>query len=107
VPITIWANAFDNGGGSIILAVEVDSDEPTCWWCGRRCGHHCSHWSAADWHVDSIDNVTGEIHLRLRAERYGWGDGRVYTITITATDELANQSTAQVEVRVPHNLRRR
>ena len=47
------------------------------------------------------------IHLRLRAERYAWGDGRVYTITITATDESGNQSSATVAIRVPHDRRKR
>ena len=105
-PVTVWANAEDNGGGLITLGVTVESDEPPCTHCGHRCGGHCG-WRDPDWYIDSVDNETGVIQLRLRAERYAWGDGRVYTITITATDESANQSTATVAVRVPHDRRRR
>lgn len=41
--------------------------------------------------------------LSLRAERAGTGDGRVYTITITAKDAANNTATATTAVRVPHN----
>lgn len=107
VPVTIWANAADNGGGVITLSVDVATDEEECHWCHRRCGRHCSHWTVADWYVDSIDNDTGAIHLRLRAERWPWGDGRVYTVTVTGTDESGNSSAGTVEIRVPHDKRRR
>lgn len=39
----------------------------------------------------------------LRAERSGRGDGRVYQITYTATDDAGNTSTASATVTVPHN----
>ena len=39
----------------------------------------------------------------LRAERQGGGNGRVYTITVAATDGSGNTSTADVEVWVPHD----
>jgi hypothetical protein len=42
--------------------------------------------------------------VKLRAERSGSGDGRVYTITIKATDASGNTSIASVEVRVTHNI---
>jgi len=38
---------------------------------------------------------------RLRAERAGGGNGRVYTITITARDSAGSTSTRDVAVRVP------
>lgn len=49
--------------------------------------------------------VVDAHHVRLRAERQGHGQGRIYTITITATDECGNASTDQVVVIVPHNQR--
>ena len=42
-------------------------------------------------------------HVLLRAERSGLNGGRVYTITITATDSRGNVSTQAVTVTVPHN----
>jgi hypothetical protein len=40
-------------------------------------------------------------HVRLRSERSGLGRGRVYTITITCTDNTANRITRTVTVTVP------
>ena len=44
---------------------------------------------------------SGKIYLR--AERSGTGDGRVYTITYTATDSSGNKTNASATVTVPHN----
>ena len=60
---------------------------------GRNQGH-----GESDWVVVSADTVL------LRAERSGEAkDGRVYTITITATDSVQNVTTEEVQVRVPHD----
>lgn len=54
-------------------------------------------------------NTTNDIqvdedgNIYLRAERSGKGDGRVYTITFTATDASGNKVDASAEVTVPHN----
>ena len=40
-------------------------------------------------------------HLRLRAERSGDGNGRVYMITITCVDAAQNQTSRRVNVYVP------
>jgi len=100
-PVTIWAHAIDNGGGLITLTVNVQSNET------ESCCGHCSRCTQPDWYIDAINNDTGEIQLRLRAERSGRGDGRIYTITVTATDQSMNQSSAAVEVRVPHDRRKK
>jgi hypothetical protein len=42
--------------------------------------------------------------VKLRAERGGNGDGRIYTITITATDACGNTSSKDVTVIVAHNI---
>jgi endo-1,4-beta-xylanase len=41
--------------------------------------------------------------FKLRAERLGNGNGRVYTITYTATDKAGNVTTKSVEVSVPRD----
>ncbi len=97
-PVTIQANASDNGG-SVTLAATVCSNEP------QEDGGDGS--TDQDWTTPVIDNLTGTIDVSLRAERSGSGGGRVYTITITATDQSGNASVATVEVRVPHDRKNR
>ncbi|WP_066405688.1 family 10 glycosylhydrolase [Flavisolibacter tropicus] len=47
--------------------------------------------------------IIDEHHVQLKAERLGNGDGRVYTITITAKDAAGNTSSQDVTVTVPHD----
>jgi hypothetical protein len=42
-------------------------------------------------------------HVKLRAERLGSGNGRIYAITITCTDAAGKSSSQAVEVSVPHD----
>lgn len=53
--------------------------------------------TAPDW------EITGDLTLKLRVERSGQGDGRMYTITVDCTDASGNTSTQTVEVTVPHD----
>jgi hypothetical protein len=55
--------------------------------------------TAPDWFV------IGPNHVRLRAERSGTGNGRIYTTRITCTDASANQEFRDVLIRVPHDRR--
>ena len=96
--VTIQANAFDNGGGPITLDVDVISSEPE-----DDIGDGST---IPDYEVVSVDDETGLIELLLRAERAGKGDGRTYSIVITATDASGNQSTAIIEIRAPHDRRK-
>jgi hypothetical protein len=93
VDIVIEANADDKSGGQVYLSATVSSNEPED---GLGDGD-----MAPDWTEPEIDN--GIITLQLRAERSGSGDGRIYTITITATDDSGNDSSADVEIIVPHD----
>jgi hypothetical protein len=76
----------DNGGGTIASSVAVYSDE------------------------DDLTPETGDNSpdakgaLRLRAERSGTGDGRVYLIVVTATDASSNTSYACATVVVPKSM---
>lgn len=51
--------------------------------------------------ADAVVGPDGSV--QLRAERSGNGDGRVYRITVTATDSCGNAATCSAEVRVPHH----
>jgi predicted extracellular nuclease len=73
----------------VSVSLAVSSNEPVN---GLGDGDTAPDWSVVDAH-----------HVKLRAERSGIGKGRVYTITITATDSRGNASTQTATVKVPHN----
>jgi uncharacterized delta-60 repeat protein len=50
--------------------------------------------------------ILDDHHIRLRAERLETGNGRIYTIKITATDVNGNQDTAITIVSVPKSMGR-
>src|SRR5262245_8346417 len=82
VPVTINVSAGDAcGGPERCQIVSVTSNEAI---------------TSQDW------IVTGDLTLRLRAERSNKGSGRIYTITVVCTDLSGNQSTKTVTVTVPH-----
>ncbi len=54
--------------------------------------------TAPDWIIVDDQNV------QLRAERSGLGNDRIYTITITSTDDCGNSSSANTTVVVPHDI---
>jgi len=92
--ITIEANAADNSGQPVTLHVVVTSDEPDE---GLGDGDQPN-----DIVQPTIDQDTGTIHFRLRVERSMSGDGRVYTVEITATDSSNNSSVTEIELLVPY-----
>jgi hypothetical protein len=92
VPVTIMANAVDNSGGPVTLSVTVKSNEAR--------SKKEQHEPDVDWTTPVIDQATGKITLKLRAEKNHKGDGRVYTITITATDQAGNTSKSTVKISV-------
>jgi hypothetical protein len=95
IPITIWVNTQDNGGGTLHLTANVTCSED-------------DGGTDPDWYVDDVADAAGTIALRLRAERSGTGEGRVYNVAITAIDYSNNQSSvATVEIRVPHDKRKK
>lgn len=65
--------------GSVTTQLSVTSNEPIN---GTGDGDTAPDWEIVDNHL-----------VRLRAERAGKGSGRVYTITITATDSAGGSST--------------
>ena len=47
--------------------------------------------------------ILNDFTFKLRAERAGGGEGRVYTITYLVTDACGNSTEASVTVTVPHD----
>ena len=97
VDVIIYANA--QGACDITLSAYISSNEPID---GTGDGHF-----SPDWELLEIDQVNQVIYLQLRAERSGRGKGRVYTVTVTATDCYGNSSSSDVKVVVPHDQRAR
>jgi hypothetical protein len=91
--VVITTHAKDNSGFPVELSASVSSNEPQdgLWRWDR----------SPDWNVSQIDHATGIITVELRAERALRGDGRTYTILVTATDIMGNSSEAAVDVVVP------
>jgi PKD domain len=46
--------------------------------------------------------ITGDLTLKLRAERAGRGDGRVYTVDVICVDGSGNSTTGTITIRVLH-----
>ncbi len=87
----ISASDICDAGPSV--TVEVTSDEAIN---GEGDGN-----TAPDWQV--VENEDGTLDVLLRAERSGPGDGRTYTVTMTAEDHAENTTEETVEVTVPHD----
>src|SRR6185503_10328450 len=88
VPVAVTVSASDGCGGPVTCRiVSVASNEPVD---GASDGD-----TAPDW------EITGPLTVKLRGERSGQGNGRVYTITVECTDAAGNRSTSTVTVTVP------
>ncbi len=88
VPIRVTATATDNCSATPVCTItKVVSNEPEN---GLGDGD-----TAPDW------KITGPLSVDLRAERSGTGNGRIYTITVTCTDDCGNSSAGTTKVTVP------
>lgn len=93
VGILIHANASDNSDMPVMLSASVSSNEPET---------GLGDWDIGpDWTAPEIDHDRGIIALQLRAEHAEWGNGRQYTVTITAMDPSGNVSAANINIVVP------
>ncbi len=100
-PATLWppnhkmknidvAVVADDACGEVTTrVVQVTSNEPVD---GNGDGNTSPDWL-----------ISEDGKLQLRAERSGGGSGRIYTITVEATDEAGNSTTGTTEVTVPHS----
>ncbi len=87
--VTINYTAVDNCS-PVTNVLSVTSNEPIN---GTGDGDTAPDWVVIDDH-----------HVKLRAERAGNGNGRIYTIKITSTDDCGNVAIAYTTVLVPHNM---
>lgn len=96
VPVVVTPNAVDGSGvAPTITASVVSSERVKLVGKARRVA-----WD------QPIYNEDGTITFMLPAQRLGQNRGRVYTITVTATDADGNLNSADVLVRVPHDKRK-
>lgn len=58
--------------------------------------------------LDNVPGAAGQYvsHLQLRAERAAGGTGRIYTVTITATDPYGNTTIKTIDIQVPHDIKK-
>jgi YVTN family beta-propeller protein len=90
--VSVLYSAADNCGAVNCVIGGVTSNEPAD---GTGDGDTAPDWEIVDAH-----------HVRLRAERAGVGDGRIYSITIICTDSHGNSSARVVTVSVPKSQRK-
>jgi dipeptidyl aminopeptidase/acylaminoacyl peptidase len=97
-PDVLWPPDGRTVRVSVNVSVSDDSDPaPVC----RITGVTSSEPSpGADW------RITGAQTVDLRSVRFGFGAGRVYTLTVVCTNTSELQSTAKVNVIVPHDQRK-
>ena len=88
--VNVDYTSTDNCPGPITCNIAVTSDEPEN---GTGDGDTAPDWELIDDH-----------HIKLRAERAGNGDGRVYTVKVTCTDQYGNSSSGIKTVLVPKNM---
>jgi hypothetical protein len=89
IAIHVSADVTDTCGPATWKIISISSNESIA---GKGNSKKSSAWK-----------ITGDHTLQLRAERNGKGNGRVYTITIQATDASGNTSLGTVTVTVPHD----
>lgn len=92
VTVNVSVQASSTCGGVSCSIANIQSDEPVN---GLGDGN-----TEPDW------QVTGALRARLRAERSGTGDGRVYTLNVRCADAAGHTAASSTTVSVPHDQRR-
>ncbi len=94
VEITPIIEATDNCSGSGNFAVTIQTISSN---------ESDNGYGVGDGNTTNDVQVDNEGRIFLRAERGGRGDGRVYTITMSVTDDCGNVSLPSFTVEVPHD----
>jgi hypothetical protein len=90
--VTLTYSASDNCSTANCTISGITSNEPLN---GLGDGNTSADWEIVDSH-----------HVRVRSERSGGGNGRVYTIAIRCVDGGGNATTRTATVKVPHSQRK-
>lgn len=91
VPIGIEGVTDPDGDPVTITVTSIWQDEPT------------GGDEVVELDVTCPDGVIEDGHAQVRAERYGRGDGRVYTLSFTARDPFGASCAGTAKVCVPHD----
>ena len=102
IDIAVDANAVDNSDVVTLNVTDITSNEPVD---GLDDGDIGPDWT--DLSLIDIDQTNGIIYFQLRRERSGTGEGREYSVTITATDISGNTSTSVIPFIVPHDMKKK
>jgi hypothetical protein len=92
-PCTLWPP--NNQMVDVCIRALVQDCSSTTW---KITGVSANEGTSADW------KICGDHNVKLRATRSAKGSGRIYTVTLQATDSSGNRSAvAAVKVTVPHD----
>lgn len=89
VEISADVRVTDCDGTATATLVSIESNEPDN--------------GLGDGDTDNDIEILSNTTFRLRSERSGGGDGRIYTVTYSVMDCSGNETTVQTEVIVPHD----
>ena len=92
IPVTVEVEAEDDCDPEPPLCkiIFVESNENEI---GKGSGNIAPDWE-----------ITGDLEVKLRAERAGRGTGREYVITVECADECKNSITEETIVTVSHDM---
>lgn len=88
--VAVTYSSSDNCPGAVTCVLSVTSNELIN--------------DAGDGNTSPDWEIVNNHSVKLKAERSGAGTGRVYTITISCTDQAGNTGVATTTVMVPHDM---